>query len=91
MLGAFVPTELGGRGATIADLAGVCEVLGRFCASTAMIWPMHQIEVACLVRHARVPVLPRLPGRTRMPRMADRVRDLGAWSRRSLATQRVRR
>ena len=29
-----------------------CEVLGRSCASTAMIFAMHQIEVACLVRHA---------------------------------------
>jgi acyl-CoA dehydrogenase len=51
MLGAFVPQELGGRGATIAELAAVCETLGRFCASTAMIYAMHQIEVICLVRH----------------------------------------
>jgi acyl-CoA dehydrogenase len=51
MLGAFVPVELGGRGATIAELATVCETLGRFCASTAMIYAMHQIEVICLVRH----------------------------------------
>ncbi len=51
MLSAFVPEELGGRGATIAELAAVCETLGRFCASTAMIYAMHQIEVTCLVRH----------------------------------------
>jgi acyl-CoA dehydrogenase len=51
MLGAFVPQELGGRGATIGELAAVCETLGRFCASTAMIYAMHQIEVICLVRH----------------------------------------
>jgi acyl-CoA dehydrogenase len=51
MLGAFVPRELGGRGATIGELAASCEVLGRSCASTAMIYAMHQIEVACLVRH----------------------------------------
>jgi hypothetical protein len=51
LLGAFVPEELGGRGATIAELAAVCETLGRFCASTAMIYAMHQIEVTCLVRH----------------------------------------
>jgi acyl-CoA dehydrogenase len=51
MLGAFVPEQLGGRGATIAELAAVCETLGRFCASTAMIYAMHQIEVTCLVRH----------------------------------------
>jgi acyl-CoA dehydrogenase len=56
MLGALVPRELGGRGATIAEIAAVCETLGRFCASTAMIYAMHQIEVACLIRHAlRVP------------------------------------
>jgi acyl-CoA dehydrogenase len=53
MLGAFVPRELGGLGATIGELAATCEVLGRACASTAMIYAMHQIEVACLVRHGR--------------------------------------
>jgi acyl-CoA dehydrogenase len=52
MLGALVPCELGGRGASIGEVAAVCEVLGRYCASTAMIFAMHQIEVACLVRHA---------------------------------------
>ena len=52
MLGAFVPRELGGRGATIGELAACCEALGRSCASTAMIYAMHQIEVACIVRHA---------------------------------------
>jgi acyl-CoA dehydrogenase len=52
MLGAFVPRYLGGRGATIGELAACCEALGRSCASTAMIYAMHQIEVACLVRHA---------------------------------------
>jgi acyl-CoA dehydrogenase len=51
MLGALVPRELGGRGATIGELAAACEALGRSCASTAMIFAMHQIEVACLVRH----------------------------------------
>jgi acyl-CoA dehydrogenase len=53
LLGAYVPTELGGRGASIAELAEACEVLGRACASTAMVFAMHQIEVACLVRHSR--------------------------------------
>ena len=51
MLSVLVPRELGGRGSTIAEVAAACEVLGRFCASTAMIYAMHQIEVACLVRH----------------------------------------
>ena len=52
MLGAFVPRPLGGGGATIGELAACCEVLGQSCAATAMIFAMHQIEVACLVRHA---------------------------------------
>ena len=51
LLSALVPRELGGRGATIGELAATCELLGRSCASTAMIYAMHQIEVACLVRH----------------------------------------
>ena len=51
MLGALVPRALGGLGATIGDVAASCEALGRSCASTAMIYAMHQIEVACLVRH----------------------------------------
>ncbi len=51
MLGALVPRELGGLGATIGEIASACEALGRSCASTAMIYAMHQIEVACLVRH----------------------------------------
>jgi acyl-CoA dehydrogenase len=51
MLGALVPRALGGLGATISEVAGSCEALGRSCASTAMIYAMHQIEVACLVRH----------------------------------------
>jgi acyl-CoA dehydrogenase len=47
----LVPTELGGEGAQIADVAEVCYILGRACASTAMIYAMHQVKVACIVRH----------------------------------------
>jgi acyl-CoA dehydrogenase len=51
MLGAFVPERLGGRGCALGELAAACEALGRYCASTAMIYAMHQIQVGCLVRH----------------------------------------
>jgi acyl-CoA dehydrogenase len=51
MLGAFVPRALGGLGAPIGEVAAACEALARACASTAMIYAMHQIEVICLVRH----------------------------------------
>jgi acyl-CoA dehydrogenase len=52
LLGLMVPTHLGGEGASVSDVADVCYVLARGCASTAMIFAMHQIMVAILVRHA---------------------------------------
>jgi acyl-CoA dehydrogenase len=51
LLGIAVPRELGGEGAGIADVADVCYALGRACASTAMIYAMHQTKVACVTRH----------------------------------------
>jgi acyl-CoA dehydrogenase len=53
LLGALVPPSLGGRGASIVELGAICETLGRHCASTAMIFAMHQTQVACLVRHGQ--------------------------------------
>jgi len=53
LLSTLIPVELGGEGATIADVARCVEALSQACASTAMIYAMHQIQVACLVRHAR--------------------------------------
>ncbi len=53
LLGILVPTDLGGEGASVSDAVDVCYMLGRACASTAMIFAMHQIMVAILVRHAR--------------------------------------
>jgi len=51
LLSAYIPLEFGGMGLTIAQVARVCEVLGQYCASTAMIFAMHQIQVACIVHH----------------------------------------
>jgi acyl-CoA dehydrogenase len=51
LLGALVPQELGGLGCTISEVAAHCTALGQRCASTAMVYAMHQIQVACLVRH----------------------------------------
>jgi acyl-CoA dehydrogenase len=48
-----VPRELGGEGLSTADVVDVCYALGKACASTAMIYAMHQTKVACLVRHGR--------------------------------------
>jgi acyl-CoA dehydrogenase len=51
LLGIMVPVDLGGEGASISDVVDVCYMLGRGCASTAMIYAMHQTKVALLVRH----------------------------------------
>jgi acyl-CoA dehydrogenase len=51
LLGMQIPVEFGGFGATIHDVTEVCYTLGRACASTAMIFAMHQTKVACLIRH----------------------------------------
>lgn len=51
LLSAHVPSEFGGGGATITDLAGICSELGRGCTSTAMAYAMHQIQVGCILRH----------------------------------------
>ena len=52
LLSCYVPSEYGGMGFSISDLAKICEVLGTYCGSTAMIFAMHQIQVACVVHHA---------------------------------------
>ena len=53
LLGMLIPTEYGGEGARAADVADVCAILGAACASTAMIFAMHQVKLACLIRHHR--------------------------------------
>lgn len=53
LLGAQIPAEFGGEGASIFDVTEMCYTLGRACASTAMIVAMHQTKVGCLVRHGR--------------------------------------
>ena len=53
LLSAYVPRSLGGAGCSLDDLIAMCQALGEHCASTAMIFAMHQIEVVCLVEHGR--------------------------------------
>lgn len=52
LLGVQVPASLGGDGIALATLTDLCFTLGQACASTALIYAMHQIKMACLVRHA---------------------------------------
>lgn len=55
MLSVYVPEEYGGIGCSYGDLAALCVALGQYCGSTAMIFAMHQIQVACIVRHGSTP------------------------------------
>jgi acyl-CoA dehydrogenase len=50
-LSAYVPEELGGGGVSFAAIAEACFELGRRCAASAMVFAMHQIQVASIVRH----------------------------------------
>ena len=51
-LGWHVPRNFGGAGAPIDELADATFELSRQCAATGMVFAMHQIQVACIVRHA---------------------------------------
>ncbi len=53
LLGVMVPADLGGGGARLTDVAAICHTLGQACSATAMIYAMHQIQVACIVRHGQ--------------------------------------
>ena len=50
-LSALIPGELGGEGVSFQAIAGACLTLGRRCAASAMVFAMHQIQVASIVRH----------------------------------------
>jgi acyl-CoA dehydrogenase len=51
LMGVMAPASLGGEEATLGDVVDVCYTLGRACAATAMIYAMHQVKVACVIRH----------------------------------------
>src|ERR1700733_15040718 len=48
LLGIAVPTALGGEGASLSELAELCSLLGEHCSASAMVFAMHQIQVACI-------------------------------------------
>ncbi|HWG41480.1 MAG TPA: acyl-CoA dehydrogenase family protein [Gemmataceae bacterium] len=53
LLSAYVPREYGGMELDVVQVARLCEVLGQYCGSSAMIYAMHMIQVACVVHHAQ--------------------------------------
>jgi acyl-CoA dehydrogenase len=51
LLGLMVPASLGGDEQSIGEVVDICYRLGRACASTGMIYAMHQVKAACIVHH----------------------------------------
>lgn len=52
LLAAGIPCQYGGFGLDVPALAAIASTLGSYCGSTAMIWAMHHVQVACLARCA---------------------------------------
>ncbi|MBL8587684.1 MAG: acyl-CoA/acyl-ACP dehydrogenase [Methylobacteriaceae bacterium] len=51
LFGAMIPKEHGGEGAALSDIAEICCQLAQACASTGMIYAMHQIKASSLIEH----------------------------------------
>lgn len=48
LLSASLPTELGGKGLHPTALTEIASVLGKRCASTAMVFAMHEAQIECI-------------------------------------------
>ncbi|HEX4182167.1 MAG TPA: acyl-CoA dehydrogenase family protein [Caulobacteraceae bacterium] len=51
LMGLLVPPAFGGEGVRPGMIVEVCYILGQACASTAMVYAMHQVKAACVARH----------------------------------------
>jgi acyl-CoA dehydrogenase len=51
LLSIQIPAELGGEGASTAEIAELCSIIAQSCASSAMIFAMHHIKLSSLVEH----------------------------------------
>jgi len=65
LLGIQVPQALGGEGASIAEIADVCYILGHACSSSRADLRHAPIKMACIVRHAK--------GRSALERILSRI------------------
>jgi acyl-CoA dehydrogenase len=57
LLSVLAPSELGGSDARVGEVADMTRILASACSSTALIFAIHQVQVACLVRHGRTAAL----------------------------------
>lgn len=51
LLSMMISPDFGGAGADLTDIAQVTSILAKACASTGMIFAMHQIKLSSLVSH----------------------------------------
>ena len=51
LFSAMVPAAHGGDGLSLTGVARLCEAMAQGCASSAMIYAMHQSQVVCIVDH----------------------------------------
>jgi acyl-CoA dehydrogenase len=51
LLAGAAPQRYGGADLSVEELAAIARILGRACGSTAMVWAMHQVQVACIATH----------------------------------------
>ncbi|SAK78632.1 acyl-CoA dehydrogenase family protein [Caballeronia ptereochthonis] len=51
LFSAMVPAIHGGDGLSLTGVARLCEAIAQGCASSAMIYAMHQSQVVCIVDH----------------------------------------
>jgi acyl-CoA dehydrogenase len=62
LLSALIPENLGGGGASLAEVAGAVRALAFHCAASALVLAMHSIEVSNLIRHGTTEPLQALLG-----------------------------
>jgi acyl-CoA dehydrogenase len=53
LLSAAVPTQYGGAGCSLRELAEICSTLSQTCGSSGMVLAMHYIQVGCIARHGQ--------------------------------------
>lgn len=54
LMSLLVPAPLGGHDASLKAVAGLCETLAQACASSAMMFAMHQAAAAWLILHCEM-------------------------------------
>jgi acyl-CoA dehydrogenase len=62
LLSALIPEQLGGGGASLAEVAGAVRALACHCSASALVLAMHSVEVSNLVRHGSSEPLQELLG-----------------------------